>query len=430
MVYLLYDMLLFCVALVLVPSYFLLGFRGSKTRQGFRERLGFYPAGQLSCLKGRRVIWVHAVSVGEVKAAVPLLRALKQSYPEHALVMTCMTLTGQSVARKLPEPDLCLLFPFDLSFVVRSVLRRLSPDLLVIIETEIWPNLLRQARRMDIPVILANGRISERSFPRYLKGRLLLAPVLQNFSAFSMQSEEDVRRIQSLGAPVSKISVSGNLKFEIQADPPAPEALTLIRQGLRLPKDVQLFVAGSTHAGEESDVLDAYSKVLETEPNLVLILVPRHPERCPQVAELLLARGVSFVLRSELDDYPRDLASGMVLLVDSMGEMVRFYSASDVVFVGGSLVPVGGHNILEAARVGKPVLFGPHMENSRDIVKLILAAGAGEQVAGVDELAQRVQFLLSNSAFRTQMGQRGARVLEQHSGATRRTLEIIGRFLQ
>ncbi len=423
-VYLLYDLLLLAAGLVLIPYYHLRGLLYGKSRRGVRERLGFYLPSLLNSLRGREVIWIHAVSVGETRAAIPLIKTLRKTYPDAALLLSNMTETGHAVSSGTRELDARIFLPFDLSWVVRKALRRLRPTMILIVETEIWPNLVRLAHAEGIPVILVNGRISDRSFPRYLMGRFLLEPILQQFSFFCMQAVPDAQRILALGAPADRVTITGNLKFDMAGIHHDAEGSS-IRERLRLAASPQVWVAGSTHAGEEEAVVNSYLELIREGRELLLILVPRHPERSRSVGEMLAGKGLRYRLRSKTGSHGSPLPAGEVLLVDTVGEMLTFYGIADLVYVGGSLVPVGGHNILEASLMKRPVLFGPHMENFKEIAQLMLQIGGGMQVADGGELTRAVRWLLEDPAGRLRMGEAGFSLLESNQGATEQTLEVI-----
>lgn len=429
MIHLLYDLILCLSALFLVPYYLLRGWRYGKTRRGIRERLGSYPRGFIDSLRGRPVIWVHAVSVGETRAVAPLVHALRERYPDAVLLLSHVTETGREVALKVAGVDHCIFFPFDLSWVVRRVLRRIRPAVVILMETEIWPNFVRAAHLQGIPVILVNGRISDRSLPRYRMGGKLLQPILAGVTAFCMQTAQDARRIRLLGAAPEQIMVSGNLKFDM----PEPTVDNASREQLLhdfgLPADSLVWVAGSTHPGEERLVAEVYRQLLETHPNLLLVLVPRRPERARQVGEELTRLGFRHVLRTALETAREPLHSGDILLVDTLGEMLTFYAMADIVFVGGSLVPSGGHNILEASLLSKPVIYGPHMQNFKEIAGLIRKAQGGLSIADRDDLYHQVRLLIENPAERQRIGKNGYNLLLQNRGATERTLAMIGRHL-
>ena len=428
--YLLYDFLLVVVAIFLVPYYLLRGYRYGKSRRGVRERLGYFSAEQLQALQGRKIIWVHAVSVGETRAATPLLKELKRQNPDHLILLTNVTETGHAMALENPVVELCLFFPFDFSWTVRRVLQSINPCLIVIVETEIWPNFVREAHKLDIPMVLVNGRISDRSYPRYKLFRPLLRPVLECFSAFCMQSQLDAERINQLGADNSRVENTGNLKFDHQLKEISAEEVAERKQEYSVPEEVPVLVAGSTHAGEEEQLLAVYQALLESGRQLLLVLIPRHPERCKEVQGLLEKCGIGSRLRSELTSGGDRLQPGEVLLVDTLGEVLALYSVADLVFVGGSFVPVGGHNLLEASLLEKPVLFGPQVHNFREISKKLIRAGAGVKVMNQQELVRQCCKLLDDPIRRRAMGQAGSAVIADNAGATERTMRRIDRFVK
>lgn len=421
MAFILYDLLLLLVAAGLIPWYLLRRTFGLRSRSGLRERFGLYAPQRLAAIAGRPVIWIHAVSVGETRAAIPLIKALRQAWPDHALVLTNVTETGHEVASAIAELDLCLFFPLDLSSVIRRVLDHLKPSLIVIVETEIWPNLIRAAATRHISLALVNGRISDRSYPRYLLWRSILAPILQQVRNFCMQSSVDSTRIIALGARPESVVISGNLKFDMSMNLAETDP-AILRGRYCLPVDLFVWGCGSTHDGEEAALLSAYRILLEQGEDLVLVLAPRHPQRVSAICELLNARDFPFRRRSELGAESPLLARGEVLLVDTLGELLPLYAASDLVFVGGSLVPTGGHNLLEAALVSRPVIFGPHMHNFREISQLILSAGAGSQVQSPDELPEMVARYLHDSQLAEEQGAAGKELVALHAGATARTV--------
>lgn len=424
MAFALYDLLLILVAAGIIPWYLLRRAFGLSSRSALRERFGWYAPQRLSAIKGRPVIWIHAVSVGETRAAIPLIKGLRQAWPEHALVLTNVTETGHEVAATIPELDLCLFFPLDLSFVIRRVLVKLKPTLIVIVETEIWPNMIHNAALRQIPLALVNGRISDRSYPRYLRFKRILAPVLQQVQSFCMQSAVDRERMIILGACPDRVVTSGNLKFDMPMNLAESDPL-ILRSRYALPENLPLWICGSTHDSEEAELLESYRALLEQGAELALILVPRHPPRVPAVAEILNSRNFTFRRRSQLTAESPLLAKGEVLLVDTLGELLPLYAASDLVFVGGSLVAVGGHNLLEAALVSRPVIFGPYMHNFREISQLILAADAGSQVQSAEELPALVSRYLLDPQWGLQQGRAGHQLIALHAGATARTIALL-----
>ena len=398
-------------------------------RSAFAERFGCIPEADLACIRGARVIWVHAVSVGETIASFPLLKGLRARYPEHRLVLTNVTETGRSVALKSGLADLCLYLPFDYSFAVKAALRKVRPELIVLMETELWPNFIAAAADRGTPTLLANGRISDRSFKSYLRFSWFFRPMLQQLSALCMQTGEDASRITAIGARGGAVHVSGNLKYDVPLVRATPERVAALKKEYGIPGESFVFTAASTHDGEDEAVIAAYQGLLAGSGAHFMILAPRHPERAPAVAGLLAKRGIPFALRSQLSAAPRPLQAGEALLLDTVGELATLYAASDLVFVGGSLVPTGGHNPLEPASCGVPVLFGPHMENFREIAGLFLSSGAGAQVPDAAGLLRAVGSLAGSDSDRLAMGERGARLLKECSGATLRHLDIAAALM-
>jgi 3-deoxy-D-manno-octulosonic-acid transferase len=370
-------------------------------------------------------VWVHAVSVGETLAAAPLLRKLRERAPDAQLLLSNVTLTGREIGEKTlgDVVDAGFYFPFDLPSLCGRFLDRLRPDVVVIVETEIWPNFLAACAARGIPAVIVNGRLSERSFRGYLRFRWFFASVLRTFRAISAQSREDAERFVELGAPGGIVSVGGNLKFDLSPPAAKEDPLSALLSGERA--DGALWVvAGSTHEGEEAAVLRAFLAARKVNPAMKLLLAPRHPERFGAVEELLAREGVESTRRTGLPTDAR--ATGApVLLLDSVGELAGAYAAASLAFVGGSLVPKGGHNVLEPAWQGVPTLVGPHMENFREIAETFLSAGALLQVSGERELAERfAQFAADPSAF-DEAGRRAREILETFRGASDRNASMV-----
>lgn len=426
MVYLLYDIIVWLIALFLVPCYLIRGVIQGKVRRGLRERLGFFEPERFNYDTSRQVFWIHAVSVGETRAAIPLIKALRKNHPDAVLVLSNVTETGHEIARGIQVVDECLFFPLDASWVVQRVVQRVRPDQVIIVETELWPNFIRTCHRFGIPVHLVNGRISDRSFPRYLRFKKLLQPLLGLLNSFCMQSQTDADRVEQLGAPLDKIVVTGNIKFDMESSLPADVSNEQLRQEFHVPETCRVLVAGSTHSGEEELVITVYQQLRKRFDDLLLILVPRHPERCDQVAEWLTDARLQWQRRSQLADQP--LACGQVLLVDTIGEMLKFYQLAQVIFVGGSLVPVGGHNVLEASLLKKPVLFGPYMHNFREIAAMIEQAQGGGRIEDSDALRRELERLLDDPQACLSMGEKGWVLLQKNSGATLQTLHHVLRL--
>lgn len=392
------------------------------------ERFGFVPQEQLAKIKGRPVIWLHAVSVGEAIAARPLLKALRNRYPDHAIVVTNTTETGKTTASGFPEVDLCLHFPFDFLPSVRAILNAVKPRLIIIMETEIWPNFSREAKRSGVPLLLANGRISDRSFKRYLSFSWFFRPPLRCFSAICMQSEVGRERIVAIGADPFITKVTGNLKNDIPSRQVREEERGRLRHQYSIPEGCCVMTAGSTRNGEEQYVISTYKALSAEIGNLFLVLVPRHPERTGEIAALLDNAEVHYQKRTALaNNHP--LLPGEVLLVDTVGEMMSLYALSDIAYVGGSLVPLGGHNLLEPASVGVASVFGPHMANFREIEALVLHYGAGIQVRSSEELTVTCRALLTNAELRRVLGQNGLKLMRDNGGATELHMEVIGEYL-
>jgi 3-deoxy-D-manno-octulosonic-acid transferase len=371
-------------------------------------------------LDGDRSIWIHAVSVGEVLAARPLVPALRERFPGHRLFLSTTTLTGNEIAKSVRGLDGLFFAPFDFPHAVRRALEVVNPSLLVLVETELWPNLIHEASRRGARVALVNGRISPRSFPRYRRVRRFLSGMLSEVDLFLMQGEPHAERIRAMTAPPERVKVTGNLKFDaVEAGRPPERVVRLLNGGSPRP----LWVAGSTMPGEEELVLRAFHRVRERVPHARLLLAPRHRERFSEVPGLIESAGFRCLRRSALD--PGSWSDGEVLLLDTLGELAQVYSLASVVFVGGSLVPTGGHNILEPAVAGKPVLVGPHMENFQEIADAFRAADALVQVAGEEQLIEAAGGLLRDAARRRALGENGRALVESNRGALRRTVDAL-----
>jgi len=417
--YLIYSALLAAGLLVTLPYWLMQRLRHGKYRAGLSERLGRIPQ-RLTVQPGRPTIWVHAVSVGEVLAVSGLVGELKKRFPNYRIVISTTTDTGQKLARTRFGEESVFYFPLDFAFAIRPYLRQFRPELIVIAETEFWPNFLRLGKASGARIAVVNARISDRSWPRYRRFRHLLTRVLRQVDLFLTQTEEDARRLAQIGAPQERIEVTGNLKFDVPA-PVAPPIIASLREAFQQADAGPVIVCGSTVEGEEPILLQAFVNVLASHPRAVLILAPRHPERFNEVAELLSQLGIRFWRRSLWSGDP--IVAG-VLLIDSIGELAALYSLADVAFVGGSLVPRGGHNIIEPALCGVPIVVGNHTENFRDIVSLFQSRDA-VRVVGPAELPLAFMELISNPAERIALGRRGAETLRAQMGATQRTMQAL-----
>ena len=402
-----------------LPWFLWKGRSSGKYLRTFKERMGRLPV--YLNLDGDRSIWIHAVSVGEVLAARPLVPALRARFPSHRIFLSTTTLTGNEVAKKSVRGlDGLFFVPFDFPHAVRRALEVVNPSLLVLVETELWPNLIHEASRRGARVALVNGRISPRSFRRYKRMRHFLSRVLSEIDLFLMQGETHAERIRAMAAPPERVKVTGNLKFDAAFAGRPPERLVrLLHGGAPRP----LWVAGSTVPGEEELVLSAFHRVRARVPHARLLLAPRHPERFSEVPRLVEAAGFRCLRRSALD--PGSWADGEVLLLDTLGELAQLYSLASVVFVGGSLVASGGHNILEPAVAGKPVVVGPYMENFQEIADTFRAESAMVQVASVDELAREIVALMLDEPRRRDLGERARGLVGRNRGAVSRTTDAL-----
>ena len=384
-----------------------------KYRQGLSERLGIVPARIRSGLAGAPVLWIHAVSVGEVLAAGRLIDELTQRLPDHRVMISTTTRTGQTLARERFGADRVFYFPLDFAFAVRSWLRELRPRMLVLLETEFWPRVISECRHREIDIAVVNARISDRSWPRYRRLAFFWKPLLGGISLALAQSELDAERLRALGPP--DVRVAGNLKFDIRAAKPAAVTAALREY---LPAGVPVLVCGSTLAGEEDLLLDALP------PGSVTVLAPRHPARFRAVAETLERRGLPWLRRSAWMESPAPIAAGAVFLLDSIGELASVYSLATAAFVGGSLVPSGGHNPLEPAQFGVPVAMGPNYQNFRGIVDRLQSRNA-IRIAAPEELQSALAELLAAGPEVRAMGERGREVFAAEAGATARTLDAL-----
>ena len=418
--YSVYSVLLLLALIFSAPWWLLEMVRHGKYRTGWRERWGGVPD-RLFNQVAVNTIWIHAVSVGEVLAMSRVIEELTARLPGWRIVVSTTTDTGQRLARQRFGENDVFYFPFDLPFAVRPYLHALRPRLVVLAESEFWPNLLHLAQESGAAVAVVNARISDRSLPRYVRFRMLMERLLANAHLFLAQSEEDARRLVQIGAPAERVHVSGNLKFEVK---PAGESAiaAMLKTAIAREEIGPVIVAGSTLDVEEVMLLNTFREVLTRYPGALLVLAPRHPERFGTVGSLLEGSDLRFQRRSDWDG-ERPI-SGSVLLLDTIGELASLYEFADVAFVGGSLVPRGGHNILEAAQFGVPILVGPHTENFRDIVQVFRDADAIRETAPPG-LTSTVLRLIEDYDGRVALGQRAAAVMRAQQGTTERTVQAL-----
>ena len=411
------------------------GLRNRAYWQRIPERYGFIDA-----LPDARVIWVHAVSVGEVRAAGPLVKALFERYPDHRVLITTMTPTGSATVRALfgdgSEPRAAgqgrpgrgfgervahCYVPYDYPSAVRRFLERTHPAIAIIMETELWPNLFQACQARGVPIVVANVRLSQRSMRGYQRVARLTGATLRTVRAFAVQTHSEAQRLLALGARPDAVHVTGSMKFEMRLPASLQEQAEVLRRDWGAGRPV--WIAASTHEGEDEPVLAAHAALKRDFADALLVLVPRHPERFAAVARLCQKAGVRTVPRSA---YTGPIGADVdVVLGDSMGELQLFYAAGDCAFVGGSLVATGGHNVLEALAVGKPVVFGPHMFNFSAIAALTLERGAGTQIEHAGELAGALKAYLANPVRRAEAGEAGRKLVEENRGALKKTLRLV-----
>ncbi len=424
--------LLVTVAALLAAPYYLIRDRLRGAPPGYwRERLGRLPK-SLTGEPHDGTIWVHAVSVGETLAVAGLVGEIMRRFPSQPIYLSHATTTGRAVGEaRIPGVAGRFYLPLDWKWAAHRVFDRLRPRLLIIAETEIWPNFLAVASERGVRVALVNARLSEHSFIGYRRFGFLFRHALAAIDVVFAQTERDADRFRQLGVPPEKVSVAGNLKFDARP-PQLGEFPRLARRALEQAGRGPVLVAGSTMAGEEPLVLRAWGRIRERFPSAMLILAPRHPQRFVEVAQLLGQRGCRFVRRTELDPLNPGVrfAEAEVVLLDTLGELTGVFELADVAFVGGSMVPTGGHNVLEPAFWAKPVLFGVHMQHFRDIAGQFLAEGAAFQVKDVDDLARRTSELFADGRLREEMGKRAKRLLENGSGATKRITAQLACWLE
>ena len=416
--FIIYNLIFFIFVLLYLPLYLLAG----KFHYGLFRRLGFLPPD----LNLDRPIWIHAVSVGEAVSIKGLVGELRKAYPNKRLVISTITATGNKIARGLiSEGDFLTYLPLDFSFIVKKVIKEINPCLFIIAETEIWPNLITCLHKHKVPVVTVNGRISDSSYSGYRTIKLLIRPILRKVEKFCVQSETDALRLVNLGVDKRNIQVTGNVKFDINLEAMAGLDPLVGRQKLWLGLDDNLWVCGSTHPGEEEIIIKAYKELLLTFPKLKLLLAPRHPERSKDIGRLISQYAFMPVFISNISGACPTCINKAVFILDVMGELFNYYAAADIVFVGGSLVKTGGHNILEPASQKKPVVFGPYMFNFRDIAKLFLENKAGIMVADSCELVSKTKEVLSSNLLAKQLVERAYELIINNRGSTNKNIEII-----
>jgi 3-deoxy-D-manno-octulosonic-acid transferase len=427
MIYYLYNFLLTLLLIATIPYFLFRSLLSKRFRKALPQRLGFFESPSF-----QRPIWVHAASVGEVFCSIPLLKKIKNEFPHSRIVLTTMTSTGNKTAKSyLPETDQVLFVPIDHPLIIRRTIKKIQPGLLLIAETELWPNLLRSCGKKGIPIILFNGRISQRSFRRYFRFRFFFKECLKYISLFLMQTEEDRKRIIKIGGESQKTRAVGNLKFDQPFPSFTPETRNKITKTLGLSGKENVLIAGSTHSGEEEILVTFFKELKKKDPNLLLILAPRHLQRLEEVERILKKEALSWLRKTSLPIGAgrSDQEHPEVILLDTMGELMGIYSLGTLVFVGGSLVPIGGHNPLEPLFFKKCVLFGPHMFNFLEISTRLIEDEGAIQVSGKEDLFSQLKRLLFDEVARKEVGEKGHQFLQKHQGATDRMFEEIRPFL-
>ncbi|MFA5092632.1 MAG: 3-deoxy-D-manno-octulosonic acid transferase [Candidatus Omnitrophota bacterium] len=416
--FIIYDLIFFIFILIFFPVYL---FKG-KFHQGFSRRFGCLPKD----LNLNRPIWVHAVSVGEVVAIKGLVEQLRKIYPDKKIVISTVTTTGNKVAQGLiKEGDFLTYLPLDFSFIVRKVLKKIDPCLFIIAETEIWPNLINCLDRLKVPLITVNGRISDSSFGGYRAIKLFIQPILKKINQFCVQSSTDALRLQKLGVSQENIQITGNVKFDINLEMAALVDGLGYRKRLGLDQNDQLLVCGSTHSQEEEIIIDAYQQLLLGYPKLKLLIAPRHPQRAKEIADLAVKNSFMPILISNISTSCPTCVNKAVFILDVIGQLFNYYAAADIVFMGGSLIKKGGHNIIEPASLKRPVIFGPQMFNFRDISELFINNQAAFMVKDGSQLVSKIKEILNNPLLAKEMTQRAYDLIISHKGATLKNIQVI-----
>jgi 3-deoxy-D-manno-octulosonic-acid transferase len=390
-----------------------------------KDRLGILPEKIKEIASKKKVIWIHGVSVGEIKAAGILAPLLRKAFSSHALLFSTVTHTGNKVARTIATGNEGVFYlPFDIGLITNKVVKLVKPEIFICMETELWPNLIHSLYRSGARIVLANGRISNRSYARYKKGGFFISAILKKFSLILMQSGQDAKRIIALGAPQEKVFVTGNLKFDIPLLSPDGKRAE-IRKRLNLNENEILIIAGSTHRGEEGDIMDSFARLKKEYSNLRLLVAPRHVERAEEIEKLLAKFGFKSEKISSISHQPSAVSCQHVFILDTIGELRSMYSAGDIVFMGGSLVKKGGQNPIEPASAAKPVIFGKYTFNFHDVVKIFLQNDAGIEVDDKEGLYSALRSLIDNPKERKRLGINAKETISRNSGSSQRTMDLI-----
>jgi len=424
--YFIYD-IIFIVLFILYLPFLIVKILKGKYRKGFWQRFGFIPGDELKKISTKPVIWIHAVSVGETVAASPVVQEIKRKYPDYAIVFSTVTDTGQNMAHKIiKEADAFIYFPLDLSIIIKKVLKKINPKLVIIMETELWPNFIKEADRQHISVVLANGRISDNSARTYKYLGPYLKDMLKSIDIYAMQSDQDVSYILNLGADKEKVFNTGNTKLDQNYSLVSDEQKELFYNKFKIAKGQPVLVVGSTHPNEEEQFIEVFKELKQDFNNLLMILAPRHINRTSEIEEIYSKAGIKTIRRTKIDkrkDEP-------VIFLDTIGELAKIYSIADIVFIGGSLIEKGGHNILEPAAHGKLVLFGPYMFNFKESTRLLLEEDAAIQVKDTKELVEKIKTFLENPRLLSMYTERTRSILESNKGASLKTMKLLKKKLE
>jgi len=424
--YSLYNLTISVLFLLAFPYFLFRAILKPCYRSGLKQKLGFISKAKREVLRSQNNIWLHAVSVGEILASLPLIELIKKNFPDYQLVISTTTETGQEIAKKEIFQARFVYFPLDIFFLAARFLHIIKPAVFIVAESEFWPNFLRKAYSLRVPIIVFNGRISASSYRRYKKAGRFFRKVLSYVSFFGMQTERDAQRIISLGADSRRVEITGNTKFDSLKKTESKSIERLIEE-LKLSSQDLIFLAGSTHPGEEKIVLNCFLKLRKEFSNLRLILCPRHLERLAEVEKMINQSGVPFARRTHLKGEGQKAVS--VFVLDTLGELAGFYSIASVVFVGGSLVPKGGQNILEPINFGKPTVFGPYMANFQEIAELFENSKIAFRVQNEDELCQKISSLLKDKDLRGGIKDKAEQIINSYKGASARNFEFIKEYL-
>ncbi len=427
MIYWVYNSLLSLLLILSLPFILLALLFTRGIRVGFLERVGFYPRRVKDALLGSRPVWIHAVSVGEVRAANSLVIEIRKRFPDRKILLSTFTRAGYRMAcQSQPIADGVIFLPLDHPWVIRRTLSLFDPALLIFLETEFWPNLLHLAHSRGVPTLLISGRISPRAFRRYRFFRWFFSRVLRQITTFGMQSQQYAERVADLGVDPNKVMVTGNLKHANWGSLEA-EGMDETMGSLNGDTPRRILVAGSTHRGEEQVLLDTFLNLKSRNPDLLMILAPRHPQRFDEVEKLLQRKKLNYVKKSEMNGHGAGDAD--IVFLDTLGELPAIYRLAHVVFIGGSLVDAGGHNLIEPARWSKPVLFGPHMANFSDLADEMKQQGGGIEVSGEEDLTRVISMFLGEPEKALEVGEKAKRVVEGDRGVVDRSMGLIGRYL-